>query len=487
MVVQQPVGQVVLKGGKSASALLYEVLVDTLAVFPTSFAKLELPLDTDSFRKKYAEILPQFEAARIAGVERTTIARHMAQALLQSVEWQTGAGAEPLHESLRQPAEPATLSQHSFSKKGDLGWCPRLDYHGQRWQGDQTLDFSFEQLGDRLVTTGMATQHAGDALSWIANEVLDAGNLRLAGRKIAVIGAGAEMAPTRMWLEAGADIMWLDTQPPPRSWWDMPGIAGRLFWPQQNVDLLANPHTVLATLIAFADGEPMDIGLYAYAPGQAREIRLTAAMNAIVNAIPTSLISSVTMLVSPTTPVELSTHDLAMRGTRILARPLWERGFDSLGLLGGGGSVVNGRTSVVRSVVPIQGASYQAAQYLGKIMMAECWSQHGQLEMGSPQALRVSANTAAITRTRSLSHPVFNAAFGGAAALGVETMTPEQSRQLNGLLAVRDWLHPDLPLPGRIRVHGGIHTLPYPLHSALRVAAMIGFVRSPRLLLGSMR
>ena len=50
-----------------------------------------------------------------------------------------------------------------------------------------------------------------------------------------------------------------------------------------------------------------------------------------------------------------------------------------------------------------------------------------------------------------------------------------------------DWLHPDPPVPGRIRVHGGIHTLPYPLETALRVAAAMGFARSPRLLRGLLK
>jgi len=137
-------------------------------------------------------------------------------------------------------------------------------------------------------------------------------------------------------------------------------------------------------------------------------------------------------------------------------------------------------------VVGIQGASYQAAQYLGKVLVAECWATPHP-ERPEHRALRVSANTAAITRTRSLNHPVFAAAFAGAGAFGVETFTPRLSRRLNGLLAVRDWLHPEPPTPGQVRVHGGIHTLPYPLDSALRVAAAIGLARSPRLLRGLLR
>lgn len=116
-------------------------------------------------------------------------------------------------------------------------------------------------------------------------------------------------------------------------------------------------------------------------------------------------------------------------------------------------------------------------------MTAECWAGHGAPAAEQSRPLRVSANIAAITRTRSLDHPLFAAAFGGAGAFGVETFTPRQSRCVNGLLAVRDWLHPDPSVPGRIRVHGGIRTLPYPLEPALQVAAGFGFVRSPRGLL----
>jgi hypothetical protein len=52
------------------------------------------------------------------------------------------------------------------------------------------------------------------------------------------------------------------------------------------------------------------------------------------------------------------------------------------------------------------------------------------------------------------------------------------------LLTLRDWLHPEAPVPGEVRVHGGIHVLPYPLETALMIAAGIGFARSPRLLKG---
>jgi hypothetical protein len=217
-------------------------------------------------------------------------------------------------------------------------------------------------------------------------------------------------------------------------------------------------------------------------------MRLTGTMNAIVDALPPESVASVTMLVSPTTPTALDARDRAAVRARLAARPAWEGALGRLGLLGrDGGCVEVGDAAASRSVVAIQGASYQAAQYLGKVMTAECWADHGPTGAETPRPLRVSANTAAITRTRSLDHPLFAAAFGGAAAFGVETFTPRQSRCVNGLLAVHDWLHPELPVPGAVRVHGGIHTLPYPLEPALRLAAAFGFARSPRLLRGLFR
>ncbi|MFP6836786.1 MAG: hypothetical protein VB948_11860 [Pseudomonadales bacterium] len=471
-------GSVLLAGHHSALEVLHALLADATAAFPNTLGAAGLPATLEAFRSVYADVLPRFEAARLAGQERYEIAHHLMTGLQQYILWDDDSRQRLLHEALEEPAAPLPLEMHVFD--GKAGWQPSLVYRGERWDATRLAEF-----GALLVDRGVMTPEAGDALAWVSEEVLDAGTLHLAGRKIAVLGGGAEMAPTRFWLEAGADVLWLDTEPPPRSWRELPGMAGRLYWPAGNVDLLARPREVFATLNAFADGNPLDLGLYAYAPGQARELRLTASMNALVNALAPELVASVTMLVSPTTPTALSPQDLATMRARFDARPGWQKMCARLALLGrGGGSVVAGDAAANRSVVAMQGASYQAAQYLGKTIMAERWARHGRLGLADANPLRVSANTAAITRTRSLSRPVFAAAFGGAAAFGIETLAPRQSRRLNGLLAIHDWLHPTLPVPGAVRVHGGIHTLPYPLGSALRVAAAIGFARSPRLLRG---
>ena len=64
-------------------------------------------------------------------------------------------------------------------------------------------------------------------------------------------------------------------------------------------------------------------------------------------------------------------------------------------------------------------------------MMAEVWQ--------SKARFRVSLVTAPITRTRSLEHPIFAAAFQGAKALGVETFAPSFSQQAGAIMAMTDW------------------------------------------------
>ncbi len=473
MMSEEQDGRVLLAGRLSASAVLHSVLMQTVEAHPELLEVSALPRSAELFRARFGESLPRFEAARVAvEVERPLIARTAVEALRAHLVWSDASGTVPLFEHLGEPAAPLALKAQEF--QGEAGWEPGLLYRGERWPARRLAE-----LGTDLVTRGMATTGAGDTLGRLSSGTLQGGRLHLPARRIAVLGAGAEMAPTRFWLEAGADVLWLDVAPPPQDWWSVPGMSGRLYWPAEGVDLLARPREVLATLIAFAGGEALDLGLYAYAPGQARELLLTGVMNEIVEALPAGLLGSVTLLVSPTTPTALSGEDLAAMQDRLARRPAWEAMLQRLGLLGrGGGAVHSGTGAATRTVVGIQGSSYQAAQYLGKVLWSECWAAHG---------MRVSANTAAITRTRSLNHPVFAAAFGGAAAFQVETMTPRFSRRLNGLLAVQDWLQPELPVPGRVRVHGGIHTLPYPLDPALKVAAAMGFARSPRLLGGLIR
>jgi hypothetical protein len=150
---------------------------------------------------------------------------------------------------------------------------------------------------------------------------------------------------------------------------------------------------------------------------------------------------------------------------------------------------------VSRSIVSIQGTGYQAAQYFEKMMTAEAAATWGRPLTTEPRPLHVSANVAGVSQTRSLQHPIFDAAFGGATAFGVETFAPPTTQALNAMLTAHDWLDPAAPgnpaasfhtdadrafaLLTSVRVHGGLYVLPYPADAALRVSAALGAGQRP--------
>ena len=154
---------------------------------------------------------------------------------------------------------------------------------------------------------------------------------------------------------------------------------------------------------------------------------------------------------------------------------------------------VNG-SLVARGVISLQGAAYQAAQYLTKIISGEVLATAGL--GGAP--VTVSANVAGVTNTRSLSHPLFQIAFQGAPQFGVRIFDPPTTRALSGLLMLHDVLNPDAPgsatkvatsLADRARavrteqIHGGVYDLPWQFESAVKTAAVLGMGKRPDLLL----
>ena len=154
-----------------------------------------------------------------------------------------------------------------------------------------------------------------------------------------------------------------------------------------------------------------------------------------------------------------------------------------------------GATTVSRSVVSLQGAAYQAAQYLAKMMTAEALLADGI----AGQAVSISANVAGITATRSLLHPLFQAGFLGAPRFGIEIYEPATTRAISGLLMLHDVLDPQAPgaaarsheplLPraksvAAQSIHGGTRSLPWGLEATIRVGALIGLGKRPKLLVG---
>ena len=462
-----------LRSDRSASQILHLCLDTAVQAYPATFSEVNFPKNSRGFRDSYVALLPEFEAARINHPARAEIAQLLSETFQDQLVFHSANGICELKEHLAYPAEPLLLER--LPPNCDPGWQPTLYFLKQNWP-------DLSSLGQALVSEKIISAGAEEALAWLDQYIGEGMSVNLSARKVVVFGASAEMAPTAQFNAAGAEILWLDLTPPTKLA-ESHFRGGGVQFPADGVNLLTQPAEILATILAFAAGQHLDLCLYAYSPGQAREMRLTAAMNAIVNALPKALIESITLLLSPTTATPLDQIDLAAMTHRKNNRPRWETLLDGLGLLGsGGGAAIKGELGASRTLLGIQGASYQAAQYLAKLMAAETWAQNTQIDSDEERLLRVSANTAPITQTQSIAHPVFDAAFVGATALGIQTFTPIQSQTLNGLLALHDWVHPIAPQPGKIRVHGGIHTLPYPMNIALRVAAAIGFARSPKLL-----
>jgi hypothetical protein len=476
---RQPDG-VILPAGLSASTLLHGLLRDAAERFP-SLAEAALPASAETFRKGFPEAIVRFEAARAASDERVAIARSLVEASHRALRAVSGGRELSLDEAAALPAEPFELEQWWMAGSGRL--VPSVPYAGRAWRGRDVV-----ALADELCARDLLAPAARDALAWLIGSALDtAGEIDLAGRRFALLGAGAELAPTPLLLEAGAEVLWLDLAPPLEALTKDSALSGRVLVPRGGANLLLRPASVTATLARFADPGPIDVGLYAYAPGAGREWRLEAAMNAIVDALPPPALRSVALLVSPTAPLPLGAAERAARARRAASLPAWQRLLGAAGLLGSAEPVRADEVQLPRLVVALQGASYQAAQYLEKVLAAERWAADPE------RRFTLSANVAGISRTRSLSHPLFEAAYAGAPAFGVETFAPETTRALNGLLLLHDLLNPDAPGapraagadPARLfaeRFHGGFHAVPWSIDPALRAAALFGLARRPALL-----
>jgi hypothetical protein len=480
-----------LPEGTSGSALLYRILEGATSRHPDVFGGPRLLGDPRRFRKRFAERLVQFELRRVGSAKRVAIAREMLVQAQEQLRFVGGRGDEPLAEHLARPAEPLSLEELRLLGAGRL--TPRVDYAGHTFAGRHLAS-----LADELLTRAHASRAACDALRWLARHAADE-PIDLAGRRFAILGAGAELSPVPLLLEAGADVLWIDLAAPPDDLIKDTQLSGRLFFPAGGADLLEQPAEIAASVAAFAEGSPVHVGLYAYAPGQCQEWRLAAAMNAIVRSLPNGVADSIGLFTSPTTPALVQREDRRAAAERLADAPLWQRALRSAGRLPDG-HAQRDDSSIARAIVQIQGASYQAAQYLAKMLASEVWAVYGNDLSDGGEPLRASANTAGVTRTRSLSMPIFEAGFVGGPAFGVDTFAPATTRWLNGLLHLHDLLNddapaaqPDLPDAERARrlhtqqIHGGIFSLPYSLESTLTAAALIGFGRRPRLLLDLLR
>ena len=315
--------RVIIRGGQSASSMMHELLGSAVHAYPVAFRGFQLP-NAKAFRSSYQNHLPAFEQYRLSADERTQIAGTLVSGLQDKLVVADESSEVSLNKHLAVPGVKPVLYMAKATPFAP--WTPSLSYGGRHWQGSD-----IEALTDDLLARHWLSGEAALSMRAAAGSSIDAG-VDLRGHRIAVIGASAEIAPTAYWLEAGADVLWIDKVAPPLDW--QTGLfPGRLYWPTQPIDLLTEPESALAALMAFADPGPMHIGLYAYAPGAMREVLLTGVMNGIVDALPAEAVETVSLLLSPTTPTALESDDQVASQDWWSKRPAWVSGLRALGQL----------------------------------------------------------------------------------------------------------------------------------------------------------
>ncbi len=511
----------VLVGRTGGTVVLHELMTAAVAAYPDAFEGLSLPASPEGLKARYPELLPEFEAARVQSAERSEIARTLCLAAGKRLAYLDEAGERPLAELLAEPHEPLHLVRVDLP--GPRRLTPSVEFEKRLYVGGELLKLASELDRRRLMT-----QAAARALAFVTEMAGTARGLSLSGERFVLLGAGAQLSPVYTLLEAGAEVLWLDLDSPPIDRVLEPRLGGVLHYAERGADLLADPGSIRATILEYAQGAPIHLGLYTFASGDAYALRLALTMNEIVRSLPPELLKSVAFSLSPTSPSPISREDAEQADERQKsASKVWRA------LLRAGplqrGHVMAGEARISRMIVPQQGAAFQVAEYIGKRLAAEAFSEYGSAlaapaderalaaaaanEHGSAPAasaaneaggaahgarrLAVSADMAPVTATRSLSSPMLEAAIVGAGSFEMLIAQPATARAVAALLLIHDLLQPELAastLAERARdqrmdalfarqFHGGVHAQPYALQGIIRMAAIRGFAHRPKLAL----
>lgn len=477
----------------TGSSLFHAVLSEAVARFPDALRSAGLPPDARDWKKNYGATLARFEAHRVASPERAEIARFIFERCQAALLHVQDGVSRPLSEYMVEPVPSPSLTAMKLGESPSFR--VEIPFEGERYSGAEALG-----LVDRLAEQGEITLAAHAALRWSIEHIEDQGGvLDLRDQRFALLGAGAELAPTAALLRAGASVLWVDVAEPDRLLRVFSPGAGTLLRASTPLNLLDQPVAIRAAIEQLAQQGPVHLGCFAYASGASQEWRLAAAMNSIGTHVAQGSLRSISMLVSPTTVPTLQPESVRAARDQRAHEPVWKVALSRAGLLTQPGSYRLDDLHIGYSTVSIQGLSYQAAQYVSKLCASEAFAVYGGPKPAGAGArpLTVSANVAGITRTRSLSHPLFEAAFLGAPMFSVRIFQPETTRALSVLLMLHDLLNPAAPgqagssvaaaqKPALIhaqQVHGGIYNLPYGLESAIRIAAVLGMGKNPLILL----
>jgi hypothetical protein len=465
-------------GRRSTSAVGRAVVADALR--PVDPAGARAAERATNWRSDYLIHFRRLvEAGLGSGGDAVAIARTGAEALLARMAVR-GRSADlplsgwPVGDDVLQTAELRGTAE----REGEL----TLPYRGRMLRGDDVR----RQL-DSWIGAGVVEPTVAEAVG----AVLDHPDwLRLEGRTVALLGAGAEMGPLTALLGWGARVAAIDL-PRPAVWTRVLELAqrraGRLLLPSPTAapdastagaDLLADAPRIAAWLGEIAGTDQLVVGNYVYADGAAN-VRVSVA----VDTLSTRLLAerpgtALAFLATPTdvfaVPADavrssVQAYEARSRSAKVLGRPLRTV---TGGRLLRRAYVPGADPGINDSLVAQQGPNYALAKRL----------QRWRATVARHDGALVSMNVAPPTRTRSVvKNRALAAAYAGAHRFGVEVFEPATSNVLMAALLVHD-LHtgggPVHHQPWQdeayAAVHGGLWRIAYAPRSVLGLAALVG-------------
>lgn len=492
---------------RSTSATGRAIIADSIrAVDPAVAARIE---HTRDWRKGYIAPLRDIVLAAAQSTDNAlSISRHGLASMDQRFAFRRAGQETTLREAISRYTTPGFGSvtvRGRSAREEDLS----VPYRGRRLFGSD-----LRRQVDSWVARGIAEPSFATAI----HLVLDNPDwLDLRDVDIALLGAGAEMAPTRSLLRWGARVHAVDL-PRPSIWEHLtsitrstagslripialndeghpPFVVGGDIHPEDDVtvcaaagaDLLTQAPEIRTWLAEIE--QPFVLGTYAYADGATHALLSVAS-----DAITTSLIGersdlTLAFLATPTDVfvvpmecVEESKRRWSHRGIGgLLQAPLriahqFEPNYPTTYTTASGQ-----RIGLNDSIIPQQGPNYILAKRI----------QRWRALVARANGIPVSLNLAPATRTRSVvRNRALAAAYAGADKFGVEVFDPSTSTTLMAAMLVHDLRNTsssanpatDLANPMDLFVsganHGGLWRAAYAPRSVLGIAALLGMFES---------
>ena len=408
----------------------------------------------------------------------------------------------------------STFTGPSFASVEVRGHAARQTDLSIPYRGRRLFGTELRAQIDAWVKVGIAEPGFAEAM----HAVLDNPDwLDLSDVDLAILGASAEMGPTRSLLRWGARVHAVDL-PRPALWSALiqtarstagtmripialdehgnpPFVVGGLVHPDDDATVAAHAGANLLTqapeIRTWLDviDQPFVLGTYAYADGATHALLSVAA-----DAIADDLINrrddiTLAFLATPTdvfmVPIEAVTEAQRRWDSRgfaaLFQAPLrmagqFEPNYPDVYVTPEGREI-----GINDSLIPQQGPNYALAKRI----------QRWRALYSRAQGVPVSLNLAPATRTQSvIKNRALSAAYAGAGRFGVEIFEPATSTVLMAALLVHDLrnpasaANPETPLANpmdqfsALANHGGLWRTAYSPRSVLGIAALMGLLDS---------